>query len=248
MQRLRWLDENHPDEPFPTVEEAMNEPNGLLAVGGDLSPSRLIQAYRSGIFPWYAEGQPILWWSPDPRGVFLRGDLHVSRSLRRRLRQAPYTVTLDTAFEAVVAGCASPRPDQEGTWITREMMAAYTELHHLDRAHSVEVWLEEELIGGLYGVALHGAFFGESMFSRRADASKVALAWLCPQLWRWGFHFLDCQMTNPHLERLGAREIPRTEYLRRLAAALELEHRGSPWRLEPDLDPIAENQRPRGGR
>ena len=245
MRRLRWLSENSPDEPFPAAEEAMEEPNGLLAVGGDLTPARLLGAYRRGIFPWYGEGQPILWWSPDPRGVFLPGDLHVSRSFRRRLNQTRMTLTLDREFEAVMAGCAAPRPDQEGTWITREMIAAYTELHHLDYAHSVEVWLDGELVGGLYGVTLHGAFFGESMFSRREDASKLALTYLMAQLWRWGFQIFDCQMAHPHLERLGIREIPRREYLQRLERAMAVPHRPSPWRLDDDLAPATEHRRRR---
>ncbi len=245
MRRLRWLNERTPEEPFPAAEEAMADPNGLLAAGGDLSPERLITAYRNGIFPWYGEGQPILWWSPDPRGVFLPGGFHISRSLRRRLNRGRLTVTLDTEFEAVIAGCAAPRPDQEGTWITREMMAAYTELHYRGCAHSAEVWLEDELVGGVYGVALHGAFFGESMFSRVEDASKVGLAWLLAQLWRWGFHLFDCQMSNPHLERLGVREIPRSEYLDRLGAALQAPHRPGPWRLESGLAPIAEHRKHR---
>ncbi len=241
MRRLRWLNENLPDEPFPAVDEAMEEPNGLLAVGGDLTPERLTAAYRQGIFPWYGEGQPILWWSPDPRGIFLPGDFHVSRSFRRRLNQTRLRVTLDEAFEAVIAGCASPRPDQDGTWITREMIAAYIELHYLNRAHSVEVWLEDELVGGVYGVALHGAFFGESMFSRRPEASKIGLAYLTAQLWRWGFQLFDCQMSNPHLERLGIREVPRREYLQRLGSAMLQPHQPAPWRFDSDLNPAAEH-------
>ncbi|MBK5943716.1 MAG: leucyl/phenylalanyl-tRNA--protein transferase [Halorhodospira halophila] len=242
MRRLRWLNEHTPDEPFPSADQALADPNGLLAVGGDLSAERLMAAYRNGIFPWYGEGQPILWWSPDPRGIFLPGDFHVSRSLRRRLNQTRMTVTLDTEFEAVMAGCAAPRPDQDGTWITREMIAAYTELHHLGCAHSAEVWLEGELVGGVYGVALNGAFFGESMFSRMEDASKVGLTWLTAQLWRWGFQLFDCQMSNPHLARLGVRQIPRSEYLARLDRALQASHRDSPWRLDNDLDPATEHR------
>ena len=235
MRQLSWLHENRPLEPFPPAEQAMTEPNGLLAVGGDLTVQRLCAAYRNGIFPWYGEGQPILWWSPDPRGVFIPGDLHISRSLRRRINQSPYRVTLDCNFAAVVAGCAAPRAGNEGTWITHEMISAYIELHYRDYAHSVEVWLEDELVGGLYGVALNGAFFGESMFSRARDASKVALANLCPQLWRWGFEFLDCQMSNPHLDSMGAREIPRSDYLKLLADALRKPHRHSPWQFDDKL-------------
>ncbi len=247
MLRLRWLDNDLPGEPFPSAEEAMDEPNGLLAVGGDLSLTRLVTAYRNGIFPWYGHGQPILWWSPDPRAVFLPGDLHISRRLRRRLRRKEYTVTLDTAFQAVIRGCAGPRPDQEGTWITPEMLAAYCELHRHGYAHSAEVWRDGELVGGIYGIALHGAFIGESMFSRASDASKVALTSLTALLWRWGFQLFDCQMANPHLHRLGTREIPREEYLERLRAALQMPHGETLWEWDPAFDPVAEHRRLEGG-
>lgn len=219
MIQLPWLDENTPADAFPAPEHALPEPNGLLALGGDLSPPRLLAAYRNGIFPWYAQGQPILWWSPDPRGVFLPGEVHLSRSLRRRLRRGDHHVTLDRAFEDVITGCAAPRPGQDGTWITREMVRAYVDLHELGHAHSLEVWQGERLAGGIYGVSLGAAFFGESMFTRSTDASKIALATLTAQLWQWGFHFLDCQMVNPHLEALGARALPRGDYLRRLERA-----------------------------
>ncbi|MBK1733939.1 leucyl/phenylalanyl-tRNA--protein transferase [Halorhodospira abdelmalekii] len=249
MLPLRWLNANRPEEPFPPAEQALAEPNGLLAVGGDLSPARLLSAYRSGVFPWYGEGQPILWWSPDPRGLFCPGDLYLSRRLLRTLRQRRYAVTLDQAPEAVIAGCASPRIGDTGTWITREMQAAYLALYDLGHVHTVEVWDDEGgLVGGLYGVALDRAFFGESMFSSARDASKFALAWLLPQLWRWGFHFFDCQMSNPHLERLGVREVTRAEYLRCLDAALVGDDSsgaggacewGLRWCFDADFDPLS---------
>ena len=240
MQRLYWLDEHNPRSPFPAAEQAMDEPNGLLAVGGDLSPVRLEQAYRQGIFPWYGPGQPILWWSPDPRCMFHPGWLHVSRRLARRLRSDTFTVTLDTDFRGVICGCAAPRADQPGTWIVPEMMAAYEELFHLGVAHSVECWDERgELVGGLYGVALHGAFFGESMFSHRTDASKACMAWLSAQLHRWGFRLFDCQVSSPHLQRMGAVDVSRSRFLRELEAALARPHRRGPWQFDPDLDPVA---------
>jgi leucyl/phenylalanyl-tRNA---protein transferase len=215
---IPWL----PPEPlFPPVELALAEPNGLLAAGGDLSPTRILAAYRQGIFPWYSAGEPILWWSPDPRMVLFPAELKISHSLTKALRNKPYEVTLDTAFAQVVAACAgTPRDGQAGTWITAEMQAAYGRLHELGYAHSVEVWMAGELVGGLYGMAIGQAFYGESMFSRRTDASKIALAHLCVHLQRLGFGIIDCQMETAHLASLGARPIPRSEFvalLRRLA-------------------------------
>lgn len=208
---IPWLT---PDTPFPPIERALTEPNGLLAAGGDLSPARLIDAYRRGIFPWYSAGEPILWWSPDPRMVLLPGALRISRSLAKTLRNADYRVTLDTAFGEVIAACAeTPRPGQHGTWITPEMQTAYTRLHALGYAHSVEVWRQGRLVGGLYGVALGRLFCGESMFSRVRDASKIALAHLCRHLERRGFGIIDCQMETAHLASLGARPMPRRDYL-----------------------------------
>jgi len=204
-------------DPFPPVEGALTEPNGLLAAGGDLSPQRLLDAYAHGIFPWFNEEDPILWWSPDPRMVLFPGELHVSRSLRRVMRSGIFTVTLDRKFEAVMEGCAEPRADQDGTWITSEMMRAYCRLAELGHAHSIEVWEDGQLAGGLYGVAIGRVFFGESMFSRRSNASKVALAELTAQLARWGFALIDCQMSTSHLASLGAREIPRALFSRLIA-------------------------------
>ena len=211
---------------FPPVEAALAEPNGLLAAGGDLSPGRILAAYRRGIFPWYSAGEPILWWSPDPRMVLFPNEMRISRSLAKVLRNCPYDVTLDTAFAQVVAGCAAaPRQGQRGTWITVEMQAAYGRLHELGHAHSVEVWMDGELAGGLYGMAIGQAFYGESMFSRQRDASKIALAHLCVHLQRCGFGIIDCQMETKHLASLGARPIPRSEFVALLRRATTADSR-----------------------
>lgn len=217
---IPWL----PPEPvFPPVDRALAEPNGLLAAGGDLSPARILAAYRQGIFPWFSAGEPILWWSPDPRMVLFPSELNISRSLAKVLRNKAYEVRLDTAFAQVMAACAStPREGQNGTWITAGMQAAYGRLHELGHAHSVEVWMDSKLAGGLYGMALGKAFYGESMFSWRTDASKIALAHLCTHLQRQGFGIIDCQMETTHLASLGARPIPRSYFvalLRRLVTA-----------------------------
>jgi leucyl/phenylalanyl-tRNA--protein transferase len=211
---IPWL----PEEPvFPALENALAEPNGLLAAGGDLSPQRLLAAYRRGIFPWYSAGDPPLWWSPDPRMVLFPDELKISRSLTKTLRNASYQVRLDTAFGEVIGTCASkPREGQPGTWITQEMQAAYGELHQMGYAHSVETWVDDKLAGGLYGVAIGRAFFGESMFSDARDASKIALAHLCAHLKRRGFGIIDCQMETRHLTSLGARPIPRRDFAARL--------------------------------
>ncbi len=220
---------------FPPVETA--SPEGLLAVGGDLRPERLLAAYRHGIFPWYSEGQPILWWSPDPRAVLLPEKLKISRSLRKTLRAGKFRVTLDTRFRDVMRACAEPRQQHPygGTWITPDMIDAYTRLHVLGWAHSIEAWQENELVGGLYGVALGGAFFGESMFARATDASKVAFVHLVHQLVRWGFTLIDCQQYTEHLARFGAQEIPRTDFLQRLERALVLPDRQGRWSLDADI-------------
>ena len=211
---IPWLPQ---DLVFPPLESALREPNGLLAAGGDLSPQRILAAYRRGIFPWYSAGEPILWWSPDPRMVLLPDQLKISRSLAKTLRNAGYEVRLDTAFDAIIGACASkPRDGQPGTWITREMQAAYLELHRLGHAHSVETWVDGKLAGGLYGIALGAAFYGESMFSDARDASKIALAHLCAHLKRGGFGIIDCQMETAHLASLGARPIPRRDFAARL--------------------------------
>jgi leucyl/phenylalanyl-tRNA--protein transferase len=229
---IPWLDVR---DPFPPVDQALIEPNGLLAAGGDLSPERLLDAYAHGIFPWFNEDDPVLWWSPDPRMALFPRDLHVSRSLRRTIRSGRFSVTLDRAFDAVMEGCAAPRPNQDGTWITPAMMSAYTHLAHLGYAHSVETWEGGELVGGLYGVALGRIFYGESMFSRRSDGSKVALAYLACQLDRWKFVLIDCQMATGHLASLGAREISRDDFLRHIRSGTALPGVSPRWTLDADL-------------
>jgi leucyl/phenylalanyl-tRNA---protein transferase len=222
-----------PRDPFPPLRTALRRPNGLLAAGRDLSVATLLDAYSRGIFPWFSEGQPILWWSPDPRMVLFPEELHVSRSLTRRLNKDDYDVTLDTAFGAVLRGCAAPRADQEGTWISPRMIAAYERLHDAGFAHSAETWMDGQLAGGLYGIAVGRAFFGESMFSRRTDASKIALVRLVRQLASWGFGIVDCQMKTTHLAAFGAREIPRREFAARIAELVQRPPVGAPWRFTP---------------
>jgi leucyl/phenylalanyl-tRNA--protein transferase len=210
--RLHWLDPRRPDQPFPDPALALPDPNGLLAIGGDLSVTRLLNAYRDGIFPWFNPDEPILWWSPDPRCVFTPGALHVSRSLAKRQRQGGYAVRFDTAFAVVLDACAGPRRTGRGTWLGPEMRAAYLSLHRRGLAHSVEVWRQGRLVGGLYGVALGRMFFGESMFSREPDSSKLALLHLAAQLADWDFPLIDCQVSSPHLLRLGATTLPRDAF------------------------------------
>lgn len=226
--RLHWLDPRRPREPFPDVEKALSHPNGLLAIGGDLTVTRLLQAYQHGIFPWFNPDEPILWWSPDPRTVIKPSELHVSRRLQRELRRGDYRVSLDTDFSAVMHACATARP--EGTWLGTAMQAAYSELHRRGYAHSIEVWRDKELIGGLYGVALGRIFFGESMFSRASNGSKLAMVWLCRQLAAWGFVLLDCQVDSPHLSRLGAVPMPRRDFSQILASQTTTAPQGS-WRF-----------------
>ncbi len=211
---IPWLPGEHV---FPPLEKALVEPNGLLAAGGDLDPQRILAAYRRGIFPWYSADDPILWWSPDPRTVLLPDELRIRRSLAKTLRNARYEVRLDTAFGDVLRACAGkPREGQSGTWITAGMQAAYLELHRLGHAHSVETWIDGRLVGGLYGIAIGRAFYGESMFADVRDASKIALAHLCAHLKQRGFGIIDCQMETRHLASLGARPIPRCEFAERL--------------------------------
>lgn len=212
-----WLGEDDVDA-FPPVEQALRDPDGLLAAGGDLSPERLKAAYRRGIFPWYSRGQPILWWSPDPRAVLAPSELKVSRSLRKSIRNAGFEVRFDTAFAQVIANCGDPKLRNQGTWIVPEMRAAYTNLHRLGLAHSVETWRDGELVGGLYGVALGRIFYGESMFSRATDASKVALHGLCDELIHRRFELIDCQMATAHLQSLGAKLVSRAEFTALLSA------------------------------
>lgn len=205
---------------FPPLEKALREPNGLLAAGGDLSPERLIAAYRHGCFPWFQDGQPILWWSPDPRMVLVPDELHVSRSLAKRIRQGVYRVTFDQCFDQVIESCAGPRRASDGTWITSAMQTAYRQLHTLGVAHSVEVWQADRLVGGLYGLALGRMFFGESMFSLATDASKVGFATLVAKLREWDFVLIDCQMHTQHLASLGAKPITRGTFAELLSRHL----------------------------
>lgn len=234
MTQLPWLDPADKTQPFPHPNTALEEPNGLLAAGGCLSPERLLIAYSQGIFPWFEADTPILWWSPDPRTVLYPDQLRLSRSLRKRLRGQRFTLTLDAAFDAVIDSCSAPREYAPGTWITPQMNRAYRRLHRLGFAHSVESWCDGELVGGLYGVALGRVFFGESMFSRASDASKVALACLCAHLRRWDFAFIDCQLPTQHLHRLGAIEITRRDFLQRLRACGQSAGVPvGPWHSEP---------------
>lgn len=222
---------------FPPVSQALLSPNGLLAAGGDLSPARLLEAYRHGIFPWFSHGEPILWWSPDPRMVLFPQEFRISHSLRKTLRKGAYEVRADTAFEAVMRECSAPREGPGGgTWIVEEMIEAYCELHRLGHAHSVEVWMDGELAGGLYGVALGRMFWGESMFSRRSDGSKIALAHLAAQLGKWDFGLIDCQMHTPHLASLGARAIRREEFVAQVQRLAALPGIAVPWRFERMFD------------
>jgi leucyl/phenylalanyl-tRNA--protein transferase len=234
---LYLLDNTHPSTPFPPVERAETQPDGLLAVGGDLSPERLINAYRTGIFPWFSEDQPILWWSPNPRLVLFPENLHVSRSLRKKLRKGVYTATLDRAFDQVIRACADPRGVDAGTWILDPMIEAYERLHRHHLAHSVEVWQDGELVGGLYGVALGRVFFGESMFSRRSDASKTALVHLVERLVAWGYRVIDCQVQTEHLQSMGAEEIPREDFCRLLDTWVSISGREGSWSAEPPASP-----------
>ncbi|WP_298188981.1 leucyl/phenylalanyl-tRNA--protein transferase [uncultured Pseudomonas sp.] len=216
---LTWLQRD--SLVFPPLNKALSEPNGLLAAGGDLQPERLIQAYRHGCFPWFQDGQPILWWSPDPRTVLLPDKLHTSRSLAKALRQERYRVTLDQAFSEVIRACAGPRSYAIETWITSPMQDAYLELHKRGVAHSVEVWRDQELVGGLYGLAMGQLFFGESMFSRADNASKVGFVTLVERLKSWGFVLIDCQMPTEHLLSLGAQSISRAEFAHYLSTYLD---------------------------
>jgi leucyl/phenylalanyl-tRNA--protein transferase len=216
---------------FPPPDHA--EDDGLLAVGGDLSEDRLLLAYTAGIFPWYSEGSPVLWWSPDPRLVLIPDELKVSRSLRQKLKKDVFTITMDTAFESVITHCATvQRRENNGTWITDDMISAYTKLHNSGYAHSIEAWHGRELAGGLYGISLGTAFFGESMFAIRSDASKVSFVRLVQQLQSWQFTLVDCQITTAHLVRFGAKEITRSDFQHRLRQALERPTKKGKWRFD----------------
>lgn len=217
------------NSPFPPLENALASPNGLLAAGADLSAPRLLSAYRNGIFPWFNEGEPILWWSPDPRMVLFPDELKISRSLGKLIRRNNYTIQTDAHFVEVMQACAAPRKDQQGTWIHPEMINAYSELHRLGLAHSVETWIDGTLAGGLYGVALGKIFFGESMFSRSPNASKIAFAYLVEQLSKWEFSVIDCQVRTTHLASLGAREIPRNIFRQLLEQHIQDVTYGEKW-------------------
>ena len=224
-----------PTDHFPPVERALDEPNGLLAAGGGLSVERLLEAYARGIFPWFSEGDPVLWWCPDPRMVLPTDAVHVSKSLRRRLRRDDYDITFDRAFARVVRACAGPRQHENGTWLLPPMIRAYERLFDAGVAHSVEIWIQGELAGGLYGVALGRMFFGESMFTRQTDASKMAIALLAAQLRRWRFPLIDCQMRTDHLATLGAVEIARRDFVGAVQELVALPAVPAPWRVDDDL-------------
>ncbi len=216
-------------EQFPDVSHALKDPNGLLAIGGDLSPERLLQAYQQGIFPWYSNNQPVMWWSPDPRMVLYPSELKVSRSLRRVVQKNSFRITIDKAFPQVIRACAQPRDSDGETWITPEMEQAYIDLHQLGRAHSVEAWSGTELAGGFYGIAIGRVFFGESMFYKEPDASKVAFVVFVRQLQEWGFELIDCQMTTSHLLSFGAREIARKKFIELLDKWCSINAREGVW-------------------
>ncbi|MGZ5596927.1 MAG: leucyl/phenylalanyl-tRNA--protein transferase [Usitatibacter sp.] len=223
---IPWL---HADTPFPPLAKALRSPNGLLCAGGDLSPGRIVEAYSRGIFPWFSEGDPILWWSPDPRMVLFPEEFKVSRSLRKTLSRDVYETRFDTAFRDVIEACAAPRDGQSGTWIVPEMVEAYTRLHELGFVHSVESWRDGELVGGLYGMALGKVFFGESMFARAPDASMVALARLVERLRARDYRLIDCQQATAHLASLGAREIPRAAFAKRVQESIQYPPSGERW-------------------
>lgn len=245
--RIVWLDPGDPPDAFPDIVNALAEPDGLLAAGGDLSSARLIEAYRRGIFPWFDEGQPILWWSPDPRCAMRPEEFHVSRSLRRALRKSSFEIRFNEAFADVIRACAEPRPSQAGTWITSDMILAYERLHTEGWAHSVEVCDGAELVGGVYGIAIGRMFFGESMFSRRTNASKFGMLALARILSDNGFALLDCQVVSPHLSTLGAHMIPRAEFSAILAEACETPAAFENWPDAPikvaELQPFLHNSR-----
>lgn len=231
---IKWISRDDPPQAFPGIGSALSVPNGLLAAGGDLSVDRLMYAYRHGIFPWFDSGQPILWWSPDPRCVMVPQAFHVARRLRRRLRSSALVLTFNRAFGDVIVACGRPRRSAlPGTWITPGIVDAYTELHRLGWAHSVEVWLDDRLVGGVYGLAIGEVFFGESMFSEETDASKIALLALCRRIGEHGFRLLDCQVASPHLQSLGARLMRRNDFAAVVETACAAETRFLNWPAHP---------------
>lgn len=231
--RVCWLPTDCPADSFPPVTEALIEPDGLLAAGGDLGPERILNAYRNGIFPWYDEGQPLLWWSPDPRCVFLPGDYRVSRRLQRTVRSSNAEIRINTAFTDVILACAGPRRSEQGTWISADMVDAYQRLHERGWAHSIEVWDAGRLVGGLYGLAIGKVFFGESMFSVDPNASKLALLLLANMLGSGAFTILDCQVVSAHLQSLGARTLPRDLFIKRLKNACSGSKPFESWPITP---------------
>ncbi len=235
MEKPRWVSATGFPDDLPHPSHALREPNGLLAVGGCLHPEWLLTAYARGIFPWYESGQPILWWSPDPRAVLFPGELHVSRRLRRTLKRSALTVTVDLDFAAVIDGCAAPRQYTDDTWITPQMRSAYMELHALGWAHSFEAWDGDSLVGGFYGVSIGTVFFGESMFSRQTDASKIAFVHGISFLERRGYQLIDCQVSSHHLQSLGARSIPRDEFLRSLVELCNPPGEPGSWRTTTNI-------------
>jgi len=229
---ITWISSDDPPDAFPDIESAFDMPDGLLAAGGDLSPERLLYAYQHGIFPWYDSGQPILWWSPDPRCVIRPHEFHISRRLRRSLSRSKLEVSFNQAFNDVIAACAEDRIGQQGTWITDDMTDAYTRLHGEGWAHSIEIWRENSLVGGLYGLAIGQAFFGESMFSRQTNASKAAMLALCQQMVLNDFEILDCQVESPHLISLGASLMPRNKFAAVLRRACKSNSQFLEWPAE----------------
>lgn len=234
---ITWLDPSDTEAPFPDINQALINPEGLLAAGGDLSKTRLLSAYRNGIFPWYEYGQPILWWSPNPRGVLFTEKFKISTSLKRTLRKHNWIVTFDGDFRKTVMACAAPRSYARGTWITNEMLEAYFNLHQAGHAHSIELWdPQERLIGGIYGVLIGKMFYGESMFSFQTNASKVALAYLAMHMYHWGFPLLDCQLPSKHLTSLGAESISREEYMKHMTPLCSDSQLDFKWQLDESLD------------
>lgn len=231
-----WIDPQNAECQFPDVSLALKEPNGLLAIGANLTPTCLLTAYIHGVFPWYSAGQPILWWCPDPRAVLFPKELKVSRSLEKIIKKNIFTITLDTAFAQVIEACSETRPAANGTWITPEMKKAYCQLFDLGHAHSAEAWINGNLAGGLYGVAVGRVFFGESMFYRQRDASKVAFAHLVRQLDSWGYQLIDCQISSQHLASLGAREISRRDFCSMLDKNYKIGGHPAPWRFDDTID------------
>ncbi|MES2488758.1 MAG: leucyl/phenylalanyl-tRNA--protein transferase [Pseudomonadota bacterium] len=239
--RLHWLDPRDPDQHFPPSHLAMRDPNGLLAIGGDLSITRMLRAYSQGIFPWYNPDEPILWWCPDPRAVLQPDQMKVSRSLGKSIARKDYAITFDRVFSDVLDACAGARAKSRGTWLGSDMQQAYCDLHEQGHSHSIEIWRKGQLIGGLYGVSVGRVFFGESMFSRANDASKIALYYLCEQLKQWSYELIDCQISSAHLASLGAQEISRGAFLELLAPAVQRSGRSGRWQFDIDVPASAEH-------